>query len=1416
MLKDKLKKPFLCIMTALIGMTSFIGINTTNINAEVGQKSRVYAVAYPRSGDTNNGKWGYGNLHLINGETTTEIGYTVLRSMDSYDGNIAYCIEPTTLQDDGDILTEHDENFFNNIPSNGVLSGDDIRLFIGRIMQYGYTGKISTSWRLSNDSAMDKLSQAWATQILIWEVVIGERDQSFNHISTGSYDQILDFVQSGHPLRSRILNHYNDIVKQVQNHTKVPSFMQRSSTAAKTYELEWNGSEYTLTLNDTNKVLSNYSFKANVSGVAFSVNGNNLTVSMKDFPDNALAITAQKKNSTRKGIIVWSDGIYEPGVGIQDVVTYAQNVSDPVSGFMKLKASYGSLDIVKTSEDGIVSGLRFLIEREGIKQEVTTQSDGTILVENLRPGTYTISEVPIDRYEALSSQTIEVIAGKTTTVNFNNTLKRGDLKVIKTSEDRLVEGMKFHLYGTSLSGAKVDQYATTNKDGVALFEDVLISGSTPYTLEEVDTPNRYVIPNKDTVLINWNEVANQSVHNTLKKFKVTLNKTDSEAIDAQGDASLSGAVYGLYKDGELLDEYTTDEHGSFTTKEYVCGENYTIKEIKPSEGYLLDETVYQLGAESGNFTLEHNTIEKGVKEQVIKGKMSIIKHNDDGETQIETPEVGATFEVYLKASGSFMNAKESERDILVTDENGYAISKDLPYGLYRVHQSKGNEGADLMDDFDVYIAENGEIYRYIINNASFESYIEISKVDAETGKVIPYAGAGFQIYDPSGNLVTMTYTYPEITTIDTFYTDENGRLVTPESLEYGKGYSLVEVKAPYGYVLDKTPLYFDVSEDLSNTQNGITLIKLSMNNTPQKGIIHITKTGEVFSGVTVSGDEEKLYQPVYEMSGLKDAVYEIRTKEDIITPDGTLRYQKGELVDTISTNEEGSASSKKLYLGKYTIKEKSAPFGYVLNEKVYDIELVYGGQEIEVVDAFASYQNKRQKAEVLLSKALEASDIYGIGQNGEISNVCFGLYADEDIVAANGKMIPKDGLIEIVSVNDDNTANLKTDLPFGKYYLKEYSTDEHYLINDEKYPFTFEYGDSDQEVIKISVNNGKPIENKLIKGRIEGYKINDDEEPLKGAIFGIFKTDETKFNEDTALATAASNDEGKFIFEDVVYGQYIINELKAPEGYVMDDTGFVVSVNEDKEVIHFTALNHLIKGNITLAKVDVDYPDNQLSGAKFALYKDVNHNKALDDEDIYLKDLDEVLSGIYELYDLEYGDYLVKETKAPEGFILDEDVYAVSIKENGKTYAIENKAGVGFINEAYKGKLKIVKTSSDGKVEGFTFQVLGPNGYDRTFKTDENGEILIEDLRIGEYTISEVEDEVSARYIRPDDKKATVMTDSVTIVKMHNEVPTIPNTGEKGSSSTWKVLAAISAMGLISIVGLSIVKRQNKKDQESK
>ena len=1413
MVKTKIKRAVSFVMATVLSLSAFMSIGTSTAFAASGEKTKVYMVDFPRDGDANyDGVWGHSNLTLKNGWHTGSSTHTNLKAIGSYSGNIAYCIEPGVSLSSGQSMNKYDENYFNNITANGVISGDEIRLFIGRILQYGYRGTISTSWRSQNESAANSIAHAYATQLLIWETVVGERDTNFNHKAASGCSNVKDVINAKHPLRSKIMSYYNSMVSSVQKHTVVPSFCTKSSGSAKVNELEWNGSKYVATLTDSNGVLSNYAFKASISGVTFSTSGNKLTVSMDKAPSKEFTITASKKNGVRRGVVVWSEGKHGQNSSVQDVVTYAQEVSDPVSGYVKMKVSYGSCQIVKTSEDGKVDGINFTISGNGVNQTVTTANGGKFQIDNLMPGVYTVTEQSIDKYVPQEVHRVTVVAGQVATVNFNNVLKRGNLQVIKSSEDNLVEGVKFHLYGTSLAGIAVDEYAVTDKNGVATFKDVLISGSTPYTLEEVDTAIRYVVPEKQTAPIQWKEVTNRDFTNILKKFSVTVTKSDREEGTAQGDAKLSGAVYGIYKGDTLVDKYVTDSDGQFTTKEYVCDSDWTIREITPSEGYLLDKTIHKVGAEPKLFTIEHNLVANDVTEQVMKGNIAIIKHTDDGETKIETPENGAEFEVYLKSSGSFEKADKDERDTIVCDENGFAQTKDMPYGVYTVHQTKGWEGREFMKDFDVFISQDGQTYRYLINNANFESYIKVVKVDAETGKTIPYAGAGFQIYDPAGNKVSMTFTYPTPTTIDTFYTDADGQLVTPEKLDYGKGYSLVEVQAPYGYVLDSTPVSFDVTEENSTQEGGITLIKVDKPNMAQKGTISVEKTGEAFFGVSVSGEEDKdvIYQPVYKVKGLVGAVYEITADEDVITPDGTLRYHKGDVVDTVTTDEDGTAKSKELYLGKYTVVETKAPTGMVINKEKHSVELTYAGQDVAVTETATSFVNERQKVKISLEKILEQDETFGIGKNDEIKNISFGLYAKEDIVSSSGTAIPADGLIEIITLDENGAATANTDLPFGSYYVKEIATDEHYILSDTQYPFTFEYAGQDTETVEIKVNDGKPIENKLIYGSVSGKKIDENGEALGGALIGIFKADETEFTKEHAIMTATSEKDGSFSFAKVPYGKWIVREIEAPEGFVLDDTSYEVNIGENEQVIEVEITDEYIHGNIELTKVDADYPDNKLTGATFEVYKDVNGDGKLDDGDELIGNLEETATGIYEMKELLYGKYLVRETKAPEGFVLDKGVYSVFIEKDENTYKVENKAGVGFINEAIKGNLKIKKTSSDGKVEGFTFRVTGVNGYDSTFTTDKNGEISVDGLRIGEYTVSEVSDNVSAGYILPADKKVTVKVGETVEIEMHNELRDTPKTGDDRKTSLWVALAGASALGIVATVVAS--KRKKKKE----
>ena len=751
----------------------------------------------------------------------------------------------------------------------------------------------------------------------------------------------------------------------------------------------------------------------------------------------------------------------------------------------------------------------------------------------------------------------------------------GNLKISKTSEDEIIKNIPFTVKGNGKT-----YNLTTDANGNAELKNIPVG---TYQVYEEDIL-RYVKQTTQTVTVTNGNTAIVSFNNKLKKFRVNVVKSDIEKGNAQGDAKLSGAKYGIYKGNQLIDTYTTDENASFTTKYYICDTNWTIREISASEGYLVNDEVYKVGADPKLYTVEYNECKNAVTEQVIKGKIAIIKHTDDGSTQIETPEKGAEFQVYLKSAGSFVNADKDEKDTIICDEDGFASTKLMPYGVYTVHQTKGWEGREKIKDFDVFIDTDMKEYKFLINNSNFESYLKVVKLDKETNKQIAYKGAGFEIYDSNNHRVSMQFTYPEVTEIHTFYTNSEGYLITPEKLPYGD-YTLKEVQAPYGYVLDSTPIPFTITQENSSTDTGVTVVKVKARDMAQKGVIEITKSGEIFKSVN---EKEGIYTPIYENGNLANAVFEIYAAEDIVTLDGTTRCYKDEKIDEITTDKNGIAKSKQLYLGKYTVVEKTAPSGFVNANEQYDVELAYAGQNVSVTSTALSVYNDRQKVSVSLLKELSKDERFKLGMNDEILSVQFGIYADEDIKAADGSVIPKDSLITYGNCDENGKLTFNCDLPIGfKWYAKEIATDKHYILSDTKYEFNTEYQGQDIETINIDLNNGEPIVNDLIYGTVKGLKIDrETEKAIKGALFGLFKSDTTEYTETNAILTAKSDENGIFVFDNIPFGDWIVKELQPAENYLPSDDIHHITVTDNEQIIEITAVNDKIPELKTTATIN--------------------------------------------------------------------------------------------------------------------------------------------------------------------------------------------------------------------------------------
>lgn len=761
------------------------------------------------------------------------------------------------------------------------------------------------------------------------------------------------------------------------------------------------------------------------------------------------------------------------------------------------------------------------------------------------------------------------------TFSINVNVEFGNLKISKSSEDEIIKNIPFTVKGNGKT-----YNLTTDANGNAELKNIPVD---TYQIYEGDIL-RYVKQITQTVTVTNGNTAMVSFNNKLKKFRVKVVKSDIEKGKAQGDAKLSGAKYGIYKGNQLIDTYTTDENASFTTKYYVCDTDWTIRELESSEGYLVNDEVYKVGADPKLYEVEYNTTANNVVEQVKKGKIAIIKHSDDGSTQIETPEKGAEFQIYLKSAGSYVNADPDERDTIVCDEDGFASTKLLPYGVYTVHQTKGWEGREKIKDFDVFIDTDMKEYKFLINNSNFESYLKVVKLDKETNKQIAYEGAGFEIYDSNNHRVSMQFTYPEVTEIHTFYTNSEGYLITPEKLPYGD-YTLKEVQAPYGYVLDSTPIPFTITQENSFTDTGVTVVKVKARDMSQKGVIEITKTGEIFKSVI---DNEGIYTPIYENSNLANAVFEIYAAEDIVTLDGTTRCYKGEKIDEITTGKNGIAKSKELYLGKYNIIEKTASNGFVNANEQYDVELTYEGQNIKVTSSSLSVYNDRQKVSVSLLKELSKDERFKLGMNDEILSVQFGVFADEDIKAVDGSVIPKDSLITYGNCDENGKLTFNCDLPIGfKWYAKEIATDNHYILSDTKYEFNTEYQGQDVETINTDLNNGKPIVNDLIYGTVKGLKIDrETEKAIKGALFGLFKSDTTEYTETNAILTAESDENGIFVFDNIPFGEYTVKELQPAENYLPSDNIHHITVTDNEQIIEITAVNDRIPELKTTATIN--------------------------------------------------------------------------------------------------------------------------------------------------------------------------------------------------------------------------------------
>ena len=689
----------------------------------------------------------------------------------------------------------------------------------------------------------------------------------------------------------------------------------------------------------------------------------------------------------------------------------------------------------------------------------------------------------------------------------------------------------------------------------------------------------------------------------LRYADIEVEKQDVETGNkTQGDATFNGATFAI-KDasGNVLETITTNGSKA-KSKKYPVGTTLHVCEVTSPEGYLKNESCNSVTLkDSGDST--PSTFGTTIKDQVIKGRIEIAKSIDKDkyglfQSNIQKPGKGFKFDIILKSTGKVVSTLE-------TDEDGRAISDYLPYGTYIVKE-QSTTGYDTLKPFEVKIDQNNKTYFYNIYNDTIKAELTIYKTDSETGKRIPAADVEFKIKDADGNFVTQEVTYPKKYTTDVFKTDEDGSVHLPSPLKFGE-YKLVEIKAPYGYVLKETEI--PVNVDGSSTE-----IFMNFDNKTQKGQVYVEKSGEMLSGAKESKtDYGKLYTPVYKEKYLSGVTYEITAREDIVTPEGTVWFHKGDVVDTFTTGD-GITTSSLLQLGKYSIKETATQTGFVLDENTYDFDIEYAGQMIDVVEIKKAYVNERQKLDLQITKTFEDED------KEAYKDVVFGVYSKNDITVDDKVIIPADGLVGTLTIDENGKNVEQLDLPTGDYYVKELETNVGFKLDEEEHDFTFNY---DEDTTKATVIVPMELHNKKRRIELDVNKVDKDHHDhfLNGAIFEVYdktaksyvttlvsgqlmivgndaneeyeisknedftkiiktvKTDENKqiildIEDGTYYSRKVGDDkvgkhvikDGKAVLADAIYGhEYEFKEIKAPTSYQLADKSKAYKVEADKD-----------------------------------------------------------------------------------------------------------------------------------------------------------------------------------------------------------------------------------------------------------
>lgn len=1166
--------------------------------------------------------------------------------------------------------------------TNGESTGDfsSLSSTYKNIARIAYLGFYShTEWLpgITNES----LNLGYArTQMLIWQV-LGQAKQNYQ-------------VDSGYNAwKAGIMDQYN-------NWETKPSFDNTSLT------LDVGKSK---TLIDTHGVLQYYNtFQYSQDGVSFSHTKGSNSMQVQVLKNcKTKEVVIDQTVAKKAGISKYENGqnttvalLIHDTAGEQDKIC-TPGYNDPQYLSLKINVRLnGNLQLSKKDNKGNnVPNTKFKISYNSDMSSPigTFQTDytGKVIVSDLKPQTVYIQEVEVPSHLILDTtiHSIEIKANETVSYTATNQWKQGYLQVVKKDVEtgKIVKkaGVKFDVY--NVHHEKVETIVT-NQEGYA--KTGLLDYGT-YYVKETQAPEGYLIQvevSEDVGIVENGKTYEIIVSNQQVKGKVDVVKEDSVIGGiAQGEATLKGATYGIFArenimdpshDGEILfsagtkiQEKQTDEHGHITFENLYLGKYY-VQEIEPSPGYTLDSTKYSVDLLYINQNESIVTKKCVVKERVQSQAFQIIKVSSDENGEAELLK-GTEFTIKSQKDigryGSFedapiaKNAEGKTAALLVTDSKGYAISERLPYGTYMVRETKTPDEKYPVEDFKVTISKDSsepQVWR-VFNDTSFQSILEIAKVDKSTQKIVHIEGAEFKIKNlDTGKYFGYWQWSPLPHYVDSWITDDNGKVMTAEKLPVGH-YQLEEIASPEGYLLSKEPVLFIISSQgaYETLPDGKTpFIIVEFKDESVKGKISIEKQGEVLTGY----HEGKF---IYEKRSLANAEYEIIAKENIMDPsrDGTILYPKGSVVEKLKTNVNGKAESKALPLGEYSIREVKAPDGFIINSQVKDVTLLYKDQNIEIVYEDVSFINDRQKVSLSVVKKDKDKDIC-------LSGAEFGLYASQDILNYQGQLLVKKGTLIEKSISDDNgRVHFKSDLPLSIYKVKEEKPPFGYSSSDEVLTFDASYQGQDvKEIILESV-----FKNAITKVEISKQDVTTQKE-LPGASMEVYE----KGNPSHVLDSWISTDKPHMIQGLELGKTYVLKETASPYGYAIakdieftiQDIGDVQKVKMYDDIVlgqlkwskKGDRFDRTIIGQTEFGKtISPVWEEGYLLGSEITIYadEDISIGDIVYKKDQKIQtiesDLDVVISQ-----KLPVGKYYYKETKVPHGYVGDDEKHYFEIKDN--------------------------------------------------------------------------------------------------------------------------------------------------------